>query len=447
MADWRNLPPLDEAERLPLPEKLSQTILDRETQCPRSAHLYLKHRGGPSSKEMERGNAYHEFAQQALTHLIEVDEPWLPPEVAKDLMQGVLDDPRFVVDAGEADRLRVAAYHFAEGFSVDPGSIVAVEQMFEFDTGGLTLRGKLDLAYVDGDTLCIRDWKSGFNYPSVEDFEGSFQQPFYAVLAAFGVPVTEVACHGCDGSGVHRNDVDRSDKCPVCDGKGHTWDRGLPIGERSQMFDLAEVYPWLDVRDDGMAQRQMFLSRPELIDHRAYVEGVARKLADRFESGDFPAIPGPQCSTCAAPHECPLPGQLRNYRGVVNTEEQAAEALAWLGFQQDRVAAVKKECRNFAKAHGPIRVGDFVWEFTDEESEEWITGKRIGRPDSAAAREAMVEAIDRAIRFGEPFEYSEFRRRRTQTPFRRRKVTPDEKAEPVPSGHIDAEDFGDSPPF
>lgn len=410
--DWRELDPIPPENRPALPEKLSQSILARQAVCPRSALLYHRHRGGAGSLEMERGSVFHEFARRAVLELMEQNEPRMPPEVARDLMQAVMDDPQWTVSPKEADRLRVMAYHFAEGFTIDPSTILALETMIELDLGWVKVRGKVDLAFAPDDaTIAVWDYKSSLAVPSQEDFEGLFQVPFYAVLLAFGKPEGDA----------------------------------LPFGDRAQSFDLAQVYPMLEPRD-GMFARTVTVTRAELSDHRRYVESVAMKLRYGFETGDFPAIPGPHCSTCPAKHECPLPPALRGAGGDIETDDDASAAGARLFFMDKEKRELQKSVREYAKANGVTVVfGDMEWRFETEESESWITGKRINRPDTEAAREAMLAAIDRAVKFGEAFDYWEYRKKARSSKFvcrPREDGEPEPEPEPAP-----ARDFGEKAPF
>jgi hypothetical protein len=87
-------------------------------------------------------------------------------------------------------------------------------------------------------------------------------------------------------------------------------------------------------------------------------------------------------------------------------------------------AAVRKEIKAFAKAHEtPIRYGaDKVLEFGYTESE------RI------ADKDAMWADMDRAVRFGEPFDRGRYVKVVKSTPFRQRTLSADELAEEAIGG-------------
>jgi hypothetical protein len=95
--------------------------------------------------------------------------------------------------------------------------------------------------------------------------------------------------------------------------------------------------------------------------------------------------------------------------------EQAQEALELVEAQSAQHAAIKKEARNFAKREGvSIRVGrDLVYEFGEQ-------SKKVTDYDG------LEQGVERAVMYGEPFELAAYRRTQTTTPFRRRRLKPEE---------------------
>lgn len=421
----RDLPPVE--ENIPPRDKASQTLLARQAVCPRSTYLHVKHDGGVGSHAMHRGSAMHAFHQRLIEMLVERGEAQMPWEVGKDLVGEIVGEhPEWVIPPDEMDVLRIAAFHICECTVIDPGSVLAIEKLFELELGGMRVRGKVDVAYAAGSTLVIHDLKSQAFVPSQEEIDAKVQLPLYALLVGEGHPVREEPCQECGATGW--TDFVRMQPCRACVAKGRREFPEAPLGARFNSFQLDEVYPRLEPWLEGTARvlpyRRRIIDRGELVDHRIYVEGLVSGIRHGVESGEWPAIPGSHCSTCAAPSECPLPARLRDHHGTVTTLTEAQEAAQKLVFDEADLASRRRELREFAKAHGTaIAVGsDEVFDFQTVESEEWITGKKIGRPDTVAAREAMQAAIDRAVRLGEPFDYWDFRRVRHSSKFAKRKV-------------------------
>jgi hypothetical protein len=307
-----DLPPVE--ENIDRTEHASQTFLDRFSLCPRSAYLYRKHEGGPRSHAMDRGVLIHAVFEKQLRLMVEQGEHYVPPELAKDLAAELLAERTdLVVPPGEADAVRLMAFHLAEGIAIDPSTVVAIEDTFELPLGDFILRGRIDAAFLpEKDRLVVWDLKSSLAVPNQEDFEHSFQHPFYAVLLAFGKPA------------------------------------GSPfgIGQGVQWFEMVNLYPRY-LSDHGIPERRHIISRNELLDHRLYLEAT-----HAFESGEWPAVPGSHCSTCAAPTLCPLPSVLRDHQGEITTFEQACEAAEWWKFTTDQAARVKKDLKGFAEHEG-----------------------------------------------------------------------------------------------
>jgi RecB family exonuclease len=399
--------------------------------CPRSAALYMRHEGGVGSHEMHRGSAFHKFAERVVLELIDRGENQMPWEVAKDLMAEVVaDHPEWVIPPREMDHLRLMAFHFADTFVVDPGRVVAVEKPFEAEVGGFRVRGKVDLAVrLDDGGVALKDWKTSPALATQEDIEGSFQLPLYALLVGEGYPVREEPCPD------HPSErLDEPAGCLVCGGTGRVETPEPRIGERFTWFDLSEVYPRLEPWDEQggkvLAHRDRRMSRHELVDHRLYIEGLVAKLRHGLDTGLWPAVPDPDghCNTCAAPQECPIPAAVRGSGSPIESLGQAEDVGVQVAFEEKALRARKAELREYAKANDvEIPCGpNEVWGFETVESEEWVTGKKIGRPTTADAREQFQAALARAIEQGEEFRYEEYRKPRQSTNFKRRKVTADE---------------------
>jgi hypothetical protein len=445
----RRFQPVHLPEDRNLHGKASQTLLRHYNGCPRSAYLYALHKGDASTPEMQRGSGLHAVIERGTSLAIEQGEPFVPPEIVKAIVNEVLADPEFAIPVEEHDYLRESAYRWAAEWAVDPVSVVAVETLFVLQLGGYEMRCRIDFAELRerGAVVYVADYKSSRAAPAFEDVsrkrsDGSlmaknFQLVLYALVLAFGVPVRVEECPICaafEGRVPHDpgGPIDFSDgaltplvPCRECGGaRRREVPEPFPVAGRAQRFDLEFVFPGIEDRDGKMLRRPVTLTRLELEEYRASLEGLLARLAHSEESGDWPAVAGSHCVECPAQSECPIPAELRDHAGTINSVEQAREAAEVLDRRDAINAAVRKEIKAFAKAHEtPIRYGaDKVLEFGYTESE------RI------ADKDAMWADMDRAVRFGEPFDRARYVKVVKSTPFRQRTLSADELAEEAIGG-------------
>jgi hypothetical protein len=301
---------------------------------------------------------------------------------------------------------------------------------------------KVDYAALleDGAAVHVVDYKSSRSMPQQEEVarrrpaDGSlraknFQLVLYALGLAYGVPVRAEECAACFGSGVATFAVqakaDHPDRplgeCPGCRGRGSVeTPEPFPLAGRAQRFDLEFVYPGIEDKSTGLMQRRpMSLTRLELEEYLLSLTALLKRVRAAEESGDWPAVVSDAaCSECPAPSMCPIPSELRDHRGTINSHEQAAEALEVLDRRKAVDAAIRREVKAFAKHNGSIRWGaDRVSEFVSTFAEE------------IKDREGMFGALQRAVDFGEPFDRSVWVREKHGTSFRDRTLSADELAE------------------
>jgi hypothetical protein len=429
--------------------KASQTLLKHYNGCPRSAFLYALNKGDASTPEMQRGSGLHAAIDRSTRAAIDQGEPFIPPEVVKAIVNEVLADPEFAIPVEEHDYLRESAYRWAGEWTVDPTAVVAAETLFVLNIGGYEVRCRIDFAELRerGAVVYVADYKSSRAAPSFEDVSRkrrdgtlaakNFQLVLYALVLAFGVPVRVEECPPtaeyvmCDGMWTPieqvRGTYDRSEtwECSECEGRGYVEvPEPFPVASRAQRFDLEFVFPGIEDRDGKMLRRPVTLTRLELEEYRASLEGLLARLAHSEETGDWPAVAGSHCVECPAQSMCPIPVELRDHKGTVNTLEQAQEAAEKLDREAAEHKARREELKRFAKAHEvPIRFGaDQVLEFGYTESE------RIANKD------AMWADMDRAVRYGEPFDRGRYVKVVKSTPFKQRTLSADELAEEAIGG-------------
>ena len=429
------VPPVDR------PSRLSQTMLRHMDNCPRSGYLYLKHKGGPSSAPMDRGSAFHLFAERMVVELVARGEKSLfapaqdgdggaedLSQAAKDVAsltqamveQVFADHPEFVMPASERDAVRVMAYHLAVAFDVDPQSVVGIERAFELDLEcGWKIVGKVDLAALPTATRgLVDDYKTSLAVPSQEEHAQSFQAKLYALLLMYGTPVDTLVCHCCLDGG-------KADPvCTTCAGRGSIDNFGEPFGSHLTHVTGRMIYPRAKPRETGkglrLVQREATWSRGQLDEFRMDVEALGRRVSDALGSGDWPAQAGPHCSECPAPRECPIPRELRNFAGTILEPEQASEAWEWAMRAKTAVAAVEKEVKAFAKAHGGVVVGDQVFEWQVSES------RRLRSVGGRSDWDGLAQAVLDAATYGTPFELEEFVKWVPKNEFKSRPVVAEE---------------------
>jgi hypothetical protein len=440
----RRFQPVHLPEDRHLHGKASQTLLRHYNACPRSAYLYALHKGDASTPEMQRGSGLHAVTERATSLAIEQGEPFVPPEIVKAIVNEVLADPEFAIPVEEHDYLRESAYRWAAEWAVDPASVVAVETLFVLQLGGYEVRCRIDFAELRerGAVVYVADYKSSRAAPAFEDVsrkrrDGSlmaknFQLVLYALVLAFGVPVRVEPCGACGGNGFAEGDPSNDLGCLECapeplsrPGPGYVEvPEPFPVAGRGQRFDLEFVFPGIEDRDGKMLRRPVTLTRLELEEYRASLEGLLARLAHSEESGDWPAVSSTTaCNECPAASECPIPAELRDHRGEMNTPEQVAEALEKRHVEKKLNAAVQREISAFVKARGPVRYGGGMV-------------AEIGHRVSVEIRDkdGMFAAQDRAVNFGEPFDRSKFVKEKHSFPLVERELSADELAEEAIGG-------------
>lgn len=339
----------------PLDRTLRQTWLRHYNGCPRSAYLASKYEGLDSTAAMQRGSAAHAIFAKATRLAMEMNEPIVPPDVVKTLVDEVLAE--YAVPFEEHDYIREMAFRWGSEAAFDPQMIVACESLFEMQVGDWKVRARIDFAeLIENDrVIVIRDYKSSRAAPPYDEVarkmpDGrlvakNFQLVLYALLMRYGVPVLEHEGQEFPGENI-AGGVNR--------------------------FDLEFVYPGLEDREGKMVRRPLTLDLLELEEYRSSLEGLLARVAKSEASGDWPAVVSDAaCSECPAPAECPIPYEVRDHRGQVNSPEQAADAARVLDRLKATNRAMQTELRNFAKVHGPIRFDGKVMELVYAEHESF----------------------------------------------------------------------------
>lgn len=434
----RNQAPLPLELRPERPARLSQTWLSNYQRCKHSAYLYSRYRGAVTSPEMERGSLFHEVVQTLTNEALDNGWPTIPHEMAKAALFDLYASGRFTVPASEWDHVRRCVYNWAAATEAEPSEksfggplpldkILGTEVLVVMDIGGWRVSGKIDLAWKDAATVAIRDYKTALHPLTQDEFDKSFQQIVYSLLAAYGQPVTVEPCE-CQGTGQLLVDMgDRVETCGFCNGKGYTETlEPYPLGEGAAHFDIAEVYPALRFEDDGtVMQRRRVMSRNELLDERSMLEALLQQVSHSFDSGEWPALPSDDaCSKCPAQRDCPLPPQLLPFDAIDTPEEAQHYAMAeqLLKLERDNIVkALKawvKNGRGKKNPDAPPRPID------------------LGNGTQLNFVPVEVNTTDydgyrAAVSAGKVVDLDEFRGKRIQTSF---------KAEPVPASELTADE-------
>ncbi len=395
--------------------RASQTMLRHYDRCPRSGYLYALYKGEAQTIEMVRGSALHAVVERGTRHAMgegmQQAEGYVPGDVVKVIVDEVLAE--YHVPLSEHDYIREMAYRWAGEFACKPAEVIACETLIVLQIDGWDVRMKVDFAEIleRGGACHVVDYKSSRSMPTQEDvarkrpsaldaseagalLAKNFQLVLYALGLAFGTPVRIV-----DGEEVPEP---------------------FPLAGQAQRFDLEFVFPGIENKTDGMmGRRPMSLTRTELSEYMESLRALLKRLGNSEESGDWPAqVSDDACTECPARTLCPIPAELRDHRGTINTIEQAAEAQEKLDRVRAESDAISREIKAFCKAHNvDLRFGkDKVREWTVTETEKLTD------------REGFILAAERAAEFGEPFERSRFIKTARGTGFSVRTLTADELA-------------------
>jgi RecB family exonuclease len=422
--DWRDLPPVDEAERNAVRDYLLRHggdvfkptvgFMEKFDVCHRAAHLKAKVGDDPGSHPMNRGAIIHESLERITNLCIDKGEQKPDVDTGLTILNEVMrDNAHLTLSAEERDLCRVEVRHFCLGaWWQDPREqILGVELELELPLlgGSFVLRGRIDLVeQMDPFSIDVTDYKTGWNMPDSKEwkrlafddsgeprFSGNMQTQLYALMVAFG----------------------------------HTPD-GLTIGSEAQRFRVKLAFPaYLD--ESGIKTREAEISRVQLTNFREDVETQLAQLVTGMTSGKWQPTPGSHCSECPSPFECPLPRMLRPdsqyaHLGTAQGDEAVEtleKATANLIFMRRRSEALTRRIKKAADALGL----DVVY-----------GGSDIGYRFIPFAREKIKDAIelryavDDAVQYGRgltddgEFPWDRHTESTSGTTFEKRKLPPRE---------------------
>lgn len=413
----------------PLNNTASMTFLRHTNMCPRSGFLYRKHRKDPrQAVNMLRGSALHAFHERATKAIIEAEEQTIPPELAKAILAEVLRE--YPVPLEEHDYCREYAYRWAGEFVLRPDErVVSVERMFVLELGGWTLRCKVDLAMADElNRLYIADWKSGRGAPANDEItrrrpDGTlaakaFQLVVYVLAVVFGRPAE--LCRTCSVPGAVVLWEERGDpRCGTCgaegDMLGRSWVAGEQVARGCEEAIAEYVFPGIEDSEGRILRRPAGLTRLEMLEYRESLQLLLEQVGERERSGDWPAVVSDAaCDECPCKAECPIPVELRDLHGQINTVEEAREALARRHVTQARDRALGRELRAFMEQQ--------------LDGEEIRYGNRVAaivpREATKVDREKLFEALADGMPLDEARE--KFVKTSIGTQFAERDLKPDE---------------------
>jgi RecB family exonuclease len=407
--DWRDLPPVDEAERpLITPGwQPSQTFLRTHDRCDRAAMLYLNYAAGAGSHELNRGAIVHEVIARLTRLAVEHGEGRLDsPEIAKDeLLDYLREHPNLQLSAAERDACRYMVSNWAVGEYFDPEAVIAIETPISLEVGGYVIEGHPDRAEdVGGGTIEITDYKTSFAPP--DDFKtqafdpegrpffaGNFQTQIYALLVAFG-----------------------------------TFPDGMTLGDGFERFKLRLAFP-RHLRAGSLLDRVAVITRAQLLDFKLDLESQLQRLTDvNLGEGKWQPTPGSHCRECPAEFACPLPRILRPeaQHAQLDSIEALERAAASAWFMGERAKVLKRRVKKAAE-----RLAESDPEALDLGDGE--KGVRIGR-DLAYVfvptqreeldKTGLFEAIEAAKLGGDEVNPADFYKRTEGVGFEKVKVGP-----------------------
>jgi len=335
------------------PEKVSQSCLARIDVCPYSGALYLKHRDdNVQTHRMAGGEMAHYVFERLTTMALENGWETIPPEVAKDYAQAWIEERvDLALTADEQEAVRTAAWNWASAMVFDHEAIVGVEQMFEYELAGWTIRGKLDLVeIIPGSGIgIVTDYKTSLRLPSIEEYGRDFQAQCYALLLHKGTPEGE----------------------------------SMALGRGLSAIKTKQVFPRYAPEGGELLHRHATFEPKHLWDFERVLEAHLAKLAHGLETGEWAASPGTHCNTCPAASECPIPAEVRR-TGAIVTEGQALELAESIGRRERELRDDKDALKAYVDERGVrLVVGDEAWDFHLE--------RREGIKDKGALKAFITE--------------------------------------------------------
>lgn len=380
---------LDEA----LGERISMTMLKHFNSCPRAGFLYAKHRrDGVQTIPMARGSAVHAIKERSTRAMLEADERMIPAEIVKAVVVEVLLE--FAVPIEEHDYIRELSHRWAGEWQLfEDEKTIGLETLFVLEVAGWMVRCKVDYASVKLDEskhVHVDDYKSGRGVPAYDEVsrkrrDGSIaaknlQLIVYMLAVVFGRPVELVVCGECGGTsaldGFHPGGDPAlvcGGPCPACNGRGRLEVIGEQVARGCEEASADFVFPGVEDKSGLMMRRSVSLTRLEMLEYLESLETIVKRVARAEQTGDWPAVVGAGCAECPCSLECPIPTELRDHAGTINTPEQAREALQLRAVRQMQDRALGRELRNFVKSLPGSRLTygeDQVAEFAARESTE-----------------------------------------------------------------------------
>ena len=419
-------------------DRISQTALRHYDGCPRSGYLYQAFKGEASTDAMVAGSAGHAVLERCTRACIETGEVTIPAELAKAIVDEVLAE--YHVPVGRHDYLREAVYRWASETAIDPSQVIACETLIVLEVEGVQVRMRVDYADMIEGGAAVRVQRLQVRSrhavagrggaPAHDPVGGRWcrERADGEVLPARALRVGVALRAPGAGRG-------RAMSCRLRHRGSATWAPGrarsaagrgvveivepFPLAQQAQRFELAYVFPGIEDREGKMGRREMSLSVAELDAYLQSLRSLVTRVRDSERTGDWPAqISDDACSQCPAPRLCPIPSELRDLAGRVDSDEDAAEAAERLDRQKALHAAEQRELKAYAKANGgQVRFGrDKLQEFVATYSE------------TIRDKEGLRLAVERAVQFGEPFEWSDHVTVSQGTAFKVRTLTADELA-------------------
>lgn len=360
---------------------VGMTGLSKFEKCRRDYYLYRNHR--KETHAMMRGIAFHGGIDRATAHMIEAGEPTMPGEVARDFVEGYIDDhPDLVVPENERDALRAMAWNWGEATVLDLEHLLGHEIAIQFELGGWLLRCRIDLVYGFDDHIEVEDYKTSLAMPTEESVQRDFQGKFYALACLEGFP---------DG-------------------------QPFPLGAGLNDVNFRLIFPRFRDKEHGYLKfRGAAYDRKDLQDFKATLLSQLQQLERQYETQEWKATDGSHCERCTARALCPIPNFIHELPAITNVAE-AETAASQLNQKKAVVAREQKGLRGWVAENGPVYFGDdLVMDLVARDSH------------SVKSWPNLEAAIKRAAELGEPFDLDQHRKKSTSTNFVKRKITEEER--------------------
>lgn len=298
--------------------RYSYSKLNRYEQCPLSyKRYYIEKRAEIKSDAAAKGSFVHAAIAAYDRHLVEAglatDITWAPEAILA--AYGAMNGEGIRLAAAAAAEAEEIFRRFVDSHILNPESVAAIEEGFEFDFEAGRFKTIIDLLCIEEGTPIIRDYKTNLSITSQAEVEKDFQLGVYA---------------------------------------WSVWKVWGYEGVRA-MLDFVRFGATREVSYDLEALHK--------------IEGNIIRLVATIEADrKFKPTPGAHCSWCSWSEECPA---ISNMPVVVTCAQDAHRVASELALLRKQVKDREDALRPWCNLEGSVTAGGLTWAFWPEPKTVW----------------------------------------------------------------------------